>query len=76
MQTFADVIDKFPSAEALATEIGEKGVTVRAWRQRKSVPPRYWSAIANAAQRNGIEGVTVEALCSIATSEPHQREAG
>jgi len=37
------------NAEALAADIGESGVTVRQWRNRKSIPPRYWQKIIEAA---------------------------
>ena len=41
------------NAEALATEIGELGVTVRQWRNRGSIPPQYWPKIIDAAHRKG-----------------------
>lgn len=41
------------NAEAMAADIGERGVTVRQWRNRGNIPPRYWSKIiAAAAQRD------------------------
>ena len=36
-------------AEALASALGEKGVTVRQWRNRESIPPEYWAAIIEQA---------------------------
>lgn len=75
METFRDIIDRFASAEALAAEIKEKGVTVRAWRMRNSIPPRYWPAVADAAQRTGKPDVTVEALCHIAIAKSQERQA-
>jgi hypothetical protein len=41
------------NAEALAHDIGESGVTVRQWRNRGNIPPRYWPKIIEAADRKG-----------------------
>lgn len=40
-------------AEALASALGEKGVTVRQWRNRESIPPEYWAAIIERAGEAG-----------------------
>lgn len=39
------------NAEALAADIGESGVLVRQWRNRGSIPARYWQRIIDAAAR-------------------------
>jgi hypothetical protein len=41
------------NAEALASDIGELGVTVRQWRNRGNIPPEYWNRIISAAARKG-----------------------
>lgn len=41
------------NAEAMASDIGESGVTVRQWRNRGSIPPKYWQAIIVAAKAKG-----------------------
>jgi hypothetical protein len=41
------------NAEALAEEIGEKGVTVRQWRNRGSIPPEKWALIIEKAATRG-----------------------
>lgn len=41
------------NAEALAADIGESGVTVRQWRNRGNIPPRYWPRIVDAASKRG-----------------------
>ena len=41
------------NAEALAADIGESGVTVRQWRNRGNIPPKYWPKIVSAAQSRG-----------------------
>lgn len=39
------------NAEAMATDIGEQGVTVRQWRNRNNIPPQYWPKIISAAAK-------------------------
>jgi len=41
------------NAEAMASDIGENPITVRQWRNRGSIPPRYWRKIISAADRKG-----------------------
>lgn len=41
------------NAEALASDINVPGVTVRQWRNRGNIPPRYWPAIIAAAAKRG-----------------------
>ena len=43
------------NAEAMASDIGELGVTVRQWRNRGSIPPRYWQKIIDAARKRGAK---------------------
>lgn len=66
MDSFRDVIAQWPSAEALAADLDEKGVTVRAWRNRNSIPPAHWSRVVAAAQARGIGSITHELLANIA----------
>lgn len=41
------------NAEAMATDIGELGVTVRQWRNRNNIPAQYWPTIIEAASGKG-----------------------
>lgn len=41
------------NAEAMASDIGELGVTVRQWRNRGNIPPQYWPKIIEAAAGKG-----------------------
>lgn len=43
------------NAEALAADIGQNGVTVRQWRNRRNIPPAYWPKIIEAAAAKGVE---------------------
>lgn len=42
------------NAEALATDLGEQGVTVRQWRNRGSIPPDKWALIIAKASSKGV----------------------
>lgn len=44
------IYEVWPTAEAMAADIGENGVTVRQWRRRNSIPPKYWQRIIDAAK--------------------------
>lgn len=41
------------NAEAMASDIGELGVTVRQWRNRGNIPSQYWPKIIEAAALKG-----------------------
>lgn len=41
------------NAEAMATAIGENPITVRQWRNRGSIPPKYWRKIIASATEAG-----------------------
>lgn len=49
------LFDAFPSAEELGRAIGVPGVTVRQWRNRGSIPPKYWKLIQGAAKERGTD---------------------
>lgn len=62
MQSFRDVIAKWPSIEALADDVGAKPVAVLKWRVRGTIPPRYWPALVRASLVREIAGVTHDKL--------------
>lgn len=53
MSHLKPIYDIWETAEDMAEDIGELGVTVRQWRNRGSIPPRYWQPITEAAARKG-----------------------
>lgn len=55
MHTYRDVIDSWPSISDLASDIGEKPVTVRKWRTRNSIPADKWEALLKAAKKRAIK---------------------
>lgn len=56
------------NAEAMAVDIEESGVTVRQWRNRGSIPPRYWRKIIDAASKRGAT-LTLDDFVPESTSE-------
>jgi hypothetical protein len=42
------------NAEDMASDLGEKGVTVRQWRNRNSIPPERWPLIIEKSAAKGV----------------------
>jgi len=62
------VLDLWSSQEELARDIGEKGVTVRAWKARGSIPASRDLKLVAAAGRRGI-GLTLEHIARLRAGE-------
>ena len=45
IKSFRDLIELWPTREALAAEIGANSNTVSKWWQRDNVPAEYWAPI-------------------------------
>jgi len=81
MDTFDDVFSAFGGPAKFAEAIGIQPVHAQTMKSRGSIPAPYWADTAAAAQRLGIEGVTLSALAEIAkekrpaTSEPQSEDA-
>jgi len=67
-QTFADLINLWPSAVELSRDVGVKEVTARAWKAR-GIPAEYWADIVSAAGRRDFQGITIELLADIASMQ-------
>lgn len=67
--TFADLINEWPNAVALAEDLGVKEVTARAWKTRGAIPAEYWTDIVVAAEARKIEGITLELLAGLAAKQ-------
>ena len=65
MDTFSDVINRWPSLNEFASDIGVEYVTAQVMRWRNSINSRHWSAVVAAAASRGFDGITLEALASI-----------
>lgn len=60
--THANIIAKWPSVAEFARDLGLNYQTARFMKRRKSIPPRYWRKVAQAAEDRGIRGVSLEKL--------------
>jgi hypothetical protein len=43
------------NAESMASDIGEQGVKVRQWRNRRNIPASYWDRIIHEAAKRGVD---------------------
>jgi hypothetical protein len=64
-QSFRDIIDLWPSPDALAGEVGSKAETVRKWRQRDSIPAEWWLPVIEAGKARG-HALTADTLAALA----------
>src|SRR5262245_60239346 len=64
-QTFAEIVCLWPTYDELAQDVGVAYPTVASWRRRSSIPPRWWGAIVQSAQRRRITGITFDTLRAI-----------
>ena len=69
MRSFADVIRLWPSAEQLADDLRIKGVTVRQWRNRNSIPAEHWIRLIEVARARALS-VTLDDLARLAANPP------
>lgn len=70
-ETFAKVIEAWPSRAALARDLTAVGyptsdVRVRVWAHRAAIPEAAWPHLARAARRRGLVGLGLKALRRIA----------
>lgn len=68
MDSFAAIIDLWPSNQAFGEDVGVPKGTVAVWKHRNSVPAERWRLMVDAAVRRGIPGVTLERLADIAAA--------
>ena len=62
--TVSELIGKLKTGE-LASELGVDPPTVSKWKDRGSVPGKYWFGIVRFAEQRGVNGITLEALASV-----------
>lgn len=60
--THADIIAKWPSLPAFASDLAVQYGTAKQWKRRSSIPDNYWLHVVRAAVERGFDGVTLEAL--------------
>ena len=71
MKSYQDVFALFGGVNNLADAVNmqDRIHTVRSWRQRNSIPAKYWSPVSEAAGFRGIDGVTVDSLAALRTEQ-------
>lgn len=63
------IINRWPSAKALADDLGQNSVTIRAWKRRNRIPGSFWVAVRDAAKRRGFSEISLEVVASAYDSE-------
>lgn len=67
MNSFADIINLWPTAEAFAQDIEIEGQLARAMKRRNNIDQKYWVDVVSAAENRDIPNVTLEQLAQIAS---------
>lgn len=65
MNSFSDVIAKWPSYKEFAADMGVPVTTAQTWCYRDTIPNRRWKRLMSAAKGRGIKGVTPALLGSL-----------
>lgn len=73
MNSFSAVIEAFGGQFAQAVGVEESHA--RTMKARNSIPSTRWAATVDAAQRLGINGVTLDLLARLDAEKSKQREA-
>lgn len=65
-----EIINRWPSLSAFASDLGIAYGTAKAMRRRGSIPPTYWPTMVAKAKTRKLSGITLEALAvAVAKSE-------
>lgn len=75
MKDFASLIARWPKPfiSAFADDVGVAYVTAQMWRQRNSIPVEYWDLVIAAANKRGIDGVSMDSLQRLAAKRRRRR---
>lgn len=66
----AEIINRWPSLSAFAEDLSVSYGTAKAMRRRGGIPDRYWLTAVEAADRRGLDGVTLEGLARAISITP------
>ncbi|CAO3358663.1 hypothetical protein [Azospirillum palustre] len=72
MNTFAAIIDLWPSAREFAADLGVPPTHVAVWRHRNSIPDYHWADLIEAARRREID-LSLETLAVMAREKRPRR---
>jgi len=62
MKDARTLIHQWPSVAEFAKSVGVPYQRARQWKDRNSIPSKYWHVVMSAAEGEGIKGLTLEAL--------------
>lgn len=65
VMSFRSIIELWPSADAMADEIGAGAAAVRKWSQRDRIPAEWWNAVLS-ARRVKKARITAELMTTLA----------
>jgi len=74
MNTFAAIIDLWPSVREFAADLDVPPTHVAVWRHRNSIPADHWADLVSAAKRRRIK-LSLDALAQIAKAKRASRPA-
>ncbi len=69
MNSFKDVMNLWPSFQALADDLSENLYAVRKWHSRNSIPSNKWLSLITAAKKRRFKAVTLELLAQLADAK-------
>lgn len=73
MTSFRAIIDKWPSLQAFADDLGVKYVTAQLMRHRDSIASKHWNRAVTSAHKRKIHGVTLEVLAALQAAKQERR---
>ncbi len=73
MESFRDVIDRWPELKDFASDLGVKYVNAQVMRHRNSIPSDYWESVVQAAHARKIPGISYEILARLRAKKPLRR---
>lgn len=73
-RNFRDVVELWPSREAMAADVSEHAWVISKWWQRRSIPADRWSVIL-LTDRAREAGLTSDTLIALAAREPAEVRA-
>lgn len=73
MVTVEQVFEVLGGPVAVGTLLNISTQAASNMKSRRSIPGKYWKAIAEEAKAKGNETVTLEALAELAAGEPNER---
>lgn len=62
VMTHRTIINFWPDLESFAADMVVQPLTAAGWRNRDSIPAKYWPDLVATARKRGFRGVTLEKL--------------